>query len=86
MSIILQQHLITIPALTDSAPVYFTITDDSIVEHLESILFVFALQLLPNDSVGTDSIFTLSIIDNELYGHIFISDAHGYHLGNAIFL
>jgi hypothetical protein len=57
--------LITIPALTDSVPVYFTITDDSIVEHLESILFVLA-PTTTNDSVGTDSIFTLSIIDNEI--------------------
>lgn len=56
---------ILIPSLTDSAPVYLTVTDDSIVEQLESIVFALQPTTL-NDTLGADSLFTLSIIDNEL--------------------
>jgi hypothetical protein len=55
---------ITIPAMTDSLPVYITVTDDSIVEHLESIVFVLHASSAV-DSLGSDSTFTVTITDNE---------------------
>lgn len=56
---------ISIPALTDSVPVYLTITDDSIVERTEFISFVLK-PTSTNDTLGADSLFTLTILDNEI--------------------